>query len=537
MTNENNIIVGIDLGTTYSAIAYVDEHGDAKIIPNSQSERITPSVVLFEEAENQTVVGQTAKDQSEYMPEKAVAFVKREMGKKKDDVRSVDNKGVPKPYDFWGKRLSPEEVSAFIIKKLKEDAEKNLGGIRIKDAVITVPAYFIDSERQATKDAGKMAGLNVLHIMNEPTAAALSYGILKADKPQTVFVFDLGGGTFDVTILKIEMIGDEKEIRMIQTNGDHRLGGKDWDDRIIEYCSKQFQMEYGLDPLEDIDAKADLRQRSERAKKELSYATRETTKIIINAHGKKLGVDLTRKEFENLTSDLLERCNDCCKLVLEEAKLNWNQIDTVLLAGGATRMPMVLEMLKRISGKELHPELVNPDECVALGAAIQAKILGIRGDIEKGFAPSQELMDKIGKVKVRDVTSHKLGIVAIREGKEIVSEIITKGTPVPCAITKRYQTIDDYQPNVLLEIKEGESEDPALVPTIQEATLPIVKSMPAGAPIDVTFEYSADGMLVVIGKDITNNKDIRVEIKREGNLTREEVEQGTAFANKIAVTG
>nr|MBC8485977.1 Hsp70 family protein [Bacteroidota bacterium] len=311
----------------------------------------------------------------------------------------------------------------------------------------------------------------------------------------------------------------------------------DWDDRIIEYCSKQFQMEYGLDPLEDIDAKADLRQRAERAKKELSAPTRKTTKIIINAHGKKLGVDLTREKFEELTSDLLERCNDCCKLVLEEAKLNWKQIDTVLLAGGATRMPMVQEMLKRISGKELHPELVNPDECVALGAAIQAKILGIRGDIEKGFTPTQEVMDKIGRVRVRDVTSHKLGIVVVKNGKNVVSEMIPKGTNVPCSSTKTFGTEVDNQPNVLLEIKEGESDDPALVPTIQEATLPIINPMPSGAPIDVTFEYSADGMLVVIGKDVTNNKNIRVEIKREGNLTREEVEQGAAFANKISVTG
>lgn len=534
MSDQKSLIVGIDLGTSYSAVACVDEHGDAEIIPNAQGERITPSVILFENSENETVVGQTAKDQSEYMAENVVSFVKREMGRKKEDVRIEENNGVPKPYKFWNKIFSPEELSAIILKKLKNDAEQYLN-TQLKDAVITVPAYFNDSERQATKDAGKIAGLNVLHVMNEPTAAAISYGVFKADRPQHVFVFDLGGGTFDVTILKIDINDDEKDIKMIQTNGDHHLGGKDWDDKIIEYCSNQFELEYGLDPLEDIDAKADLRQKAERAKRQLS--DRESTKIILNAHGKKLSIDLTREQFESFTSDLLDRCTDLCNIVLEEANLNWQQIDELLLAGGSTRMPMVQKMLKDISGKELHPELVNPDECVALGAATKAKSIGIDNDIKNGLTPSLELMDKIGKVKAKDVTSHKLGIVAVHDDKDIVSEIIPKGTPVPCSKTKTYQTIEDYQPNVLLQIKEGESDDPDLVPTIQEATLPIVQPQPKGNFIDVTFKYSADGILVVIAKDVTNDKDIRVEIKREGNLTSEEVDQVTNLSSKISVTG
>jgi len=411
MADKKNVTIGIDLGTTYSAVAYVDEHGDARIIPNSQSERITPSVVLFMDEENQVVVGKTAKDEIVLHPDRVVDFVKREMGKNKDVVRTEDNYGKPTPYDFWGRRLSPEDISAFILKKLKQDAENALG-FPITDAVITVPAYFNDSERQATKDAGIMAGLNVKHVMNEPTAAAMAYGVMKAEKPQTVFVYDLGGGTFDVTILKIELAGKSKEIKMIQTNGDHRLGGKDWDDRIINYVAEQFQMEHGLDPLEDIDAKAELRERAENAKKALS--TKPVTSIMCSAHGKKSKIELTREKFEELTSDLMDRCNSLCQLVLQEAAFNWNNIDTIILAGGSTRMPMVQEMLKRMSGKTLQTDLVNPDECVALGAAIQGSILALADTLATGEQPSKEVMAKLGSVKAQDVTSHRLGLVVLR---------------------------------------------------------------------------------------------------------------------------
>lgn len=535
MADEKSVVIGIDLGTTYSAVAYVDEHGDAKIIPNSQSDRITPSVVLFEDKEGEVVVGKTAKDESELYPEKIVAFVKREIGKNKDEVRTDDNNGVPMPFDFWGKRLSPEDVSGYILKKLKKDAEEHLG-VPIIDAVITVPAYFIDSERKATEDAGKIAGLNVLHILNEPTAAALAYGVMKADKEQSIFVFDLGGGTFDVTTLKIDFNDGEKEINMIQTDGDHRLGGKDWDDRLIEYCRDKFLSEHGEDPIDDPDAKADMRVRAERTKKALS--DKDKTTMAVSAHGKKMRIELTREKFEELTSDLLERCNDLCNKVLEESNLRWSDIDTVLLVGGSTRMPMVRELIQRISGKEIQSDLINPDEAVALGAAIKAKSLIISDNIEKGNAPPQEVMDKIGKVKAVDVTSHDLGMVVVADdGKEFVSKIIRKGTKIPCTRTETYGTIKDNQSSVLMDIKEGESENPAFTPTIQEATLPIINPLPKGAPIEVTYNLRADGMLIVIGKDVTNNEEIRVEIKREGNLSNEEFEQSVSFANSVTVTG
>ncbi len=533
MPQQKDAVIGIDLGTTYSAVAYVDEHGEARIIPNAQTERITPSVVLFMEEENHVVVGKSAKDELVAQPERVVDFVKREMGKKKENVRAEDNDSVPKPYKFWGRTLSPEDISAFLLKRLKQDAEAHFG-FEVKDAVITVPAYFNDSERQATKDAGTMAGLNVKHILNEPTAAALAYGVMKADKPQTVFVFDLGGGTFDVTILNIAVAGKDKKIQMIQTNGDHRLGGKDWDDRIIKYVAEQFQHEHGEDPREDGDAKGDMRERAENAKKALS--SKPATTIMCNAHGKKSKVELTREKFEELTADLLERCNDLCKLVLNEAHSTWKEIDTVILAGGSIRMPMVQEMLKRESGKTLRTDLVNPDECVALGAAIQGTILDVEQSAETGKKIVQEVKEKIGAIKAHDVTSHRLGLVVRQDGKSVVAEIIPKGTLVPCSFTDTFGTVVDNQSNANLVIKEGENDDPELVTTIQEATLPIVNPLPAGAPIEVTYQFSADGMLLVIARDVTNNKSIRVEVERKGNLSRAEVQHGVAQIKKVEVS-
>jgi len=533
MAQNQNVVIGIDLGTTYSAVAHVDEHGEARIIPNTQNERITPSVVLFMDEENQVVVGKSAKDEIVLQPERVVDFVKREMGKKKTEVRAEDNSGVPKPYNFWGRTLSPEDISAYLLKRLKQDAEIFFG-FPVTDAVITVPAYFNDSERQATKDAGTMAGLNVRHILNEPTAAALAYGVMKADKPQTVFVFDLGGGTFDVTILKIEIAGAQKNINMIQTNGDHRLGGKDWDDRLIKYVAEQFQHEHGLDPYEDMDARGELRERSENTKKSLS--TKPSASMMCSAHGKKSKIDLTREKFEELTADLMERCHDLCKLVLEEAKMSWRDIDTILLAGGSTRMPMVQEMLKRISGKTLRTDLLNPDECVALGAAIQGTILAVKDSKQTGAKISQVVLDKMDAITAQDVTSHRLGLVVRQKERSVVAEIIPKGTRVPCSLTDTFGTVVDNQANAHLIIKEGESDDPDLVTTIQEATLPILNPLPAGAPIEVTYQFSAEGILKVIARDLTNNKSIQVEVERKGNLTPAEVKQGAAQLQKVAVS-
>ncbi len=346
-------VVGIDLGTTFSAIAHINDHGKPEVIPNAEGERITPSVILFDD--DVTTVGQAALWNAIAHPEKIAQFVRLEMGKSKDEFSR----------EFNGRKYSAEELSAIILKKLKQDAEAYLG-TEITDAVITVPAYFKDVERQATRNAGEIAGLNVLKVLNEPAAVALAYGIDPHESDQTVFVFDLGGGTFDVTIMKVT----ESDLEVVAMNGDHSLGGKDWDERIITYVADFFEIEHGENPLDDLHTRQDLQLRAIDAKKFLFY--RQEASIIVNYNGNVTRIDLTQEKFAELAADLLERCSTLCDVVLSEASMTWEDIDTVLLAGGSTRMPMIQDMLTQISGKKIDPPDINPDDAVALGAAIYA---------------------------------------------------------------------------------------------------------------------------------------------------------------------
>src|SRR5947208_3489977 len=390
-------VVGIDLGTTFSAIAHIDTYGKPQIIPNSETERITSSVIFFDNSN--VIVGTVAKNNAVAEPEKIVDFVKREMGKPKDQFHR----------EFSGKVYSAEELSALIIKKLKADAEKYLDQ-PITDAVLTVPAYFNDAERTATITAGQLAGLNVLQIINEPTAAALAYGLDKLDENHTVFVFDLGGGTFDVTIMRIA----DQRIEMIATNGDHRLGGKDWDDVIVNLIAEEFDQLHGENPLLDLRSYQDLHNRALAAKIQLS--SRDSTTIVYHHSGKSVKLTLTRKEFEKRTRHLVEKCKTICEMVMQEAKMKWDKIDKVLLAGGMTRRPMIRAM---ISGLYAVPQVdqVNPDEVVARGAAIQGilSILneeGISGEktVDDGVRQQFSALDG-GLIEVTDITSHTLGVV------------------------------------------------------------------------------------------------------------------------------
>src|SRR6266446_204835 len=322
----NRKAIGIDLGTTFCAVAHIDAYGKPQIIPNSENERITPSVILFD-SEN-VVVGTVARNNAVAEPEKIVDFVKREIGKPKEQFHRK----------FDGKIYSAEELSALIVKKLKADAEKYLKE-PVTDAVITVPAYFNDAERTATITAGQLAGFNVLQIINEPTAAAVAYGLDKLEEDQTVFVFDLGGGTFDVTIMRIEGQG----IQMLATNGDHRLGGKDWDDVIVNHVAEEFDRAHGENPLLDLQSYQDLQSRALAAKIQLS--SRPRTAIVHSHNGKSVKVELTREEFEQKTRHLVEKCKTICEMVLQEARMEWKDIDKVLLVGGMTRMPMVRDMV------------------------------------------------------------------------------------------------------------------------------------------------------------------------------------------------
>src|SRR5438270_5264530 len=438
-------VVGIDLGTTYCAIAHIDNYGKPQIIPNTETERITPSVIFFDNAN--VIVGTVAKNNAVAEPEKIVDFVKREIGKPKDQFHR----------EFGGKIYSAEELSALIMRKLKADAEKYLEQT-VTDAVITVPAYFNDAERTATITAGQLAGLNVLQIINEPTAAALAYGLDKLEQDQTVFVFDLGGGTFDVTIMRIE----NQKLNIIATNGDHRLGGKDWDDVLVNYVAEEFDHAHDENPLLDLQSYQDLQTRGVETKLQLSSRTH--TAIVHHHHGKSVKVEVSRKDFEKRTRHLVEKCKTICEIVMQEAKMKWNKIDKILLAGGMTRMPMMRAMIAGFSSAALIDH-VNPDEVIARGAAIQ----GILSMLNEEDASGERVLDDAvrqkfssldgGLIEVTDITSHTLGVVLWDEKQlqEYVFPMIKKMTPVPAVIKNSFGTADANMQRAIVKVVEGES--------------------------------------------------------------------------------
>ena len=482
-------IIGIDLGTTFSAVAHIDDNRTPEIIPNELGDRLTPSVVLFDDDE--FFIGEYAKQNAVAMPEHTVEFVKREMGKSKDEFFR----------EFNGKEYSAEELSAEILKGLKRDAEAELGS-EITDAVITVPAYFNDSERQATIRAGEIAGLKVHRIVNEPTAAAIAYGMHQSGGKSRVLVFDLGGGTFDVTIME----GDGQEMKILATNGDHRLGGKDWDDKIILHVAEQFEVEHGKNPLIDLHAYQDIQARAVEAKIQLSTLNRAA--IIANYAGKSLRILLTRQEFEAMTSDLLERCKSCVDVVLGEANLTREQIDTVLLVGGSTRLPMIRDMLGQHFGKPPDTS-VNPDEAVAVGAAGMGALIQSEQTEERRFIGAGPAPIAGGIMRISDVCSHSLGIVALDEiGDLINSTIIKKNTNIPCEISRdNYETTSPNQTEFDVIVLQGDMQDPRDCPVRDAYEIYDIPSRPAGETrLKVIFKYNASGVIDVEAEDVLSGR-------------------------------
>ena len=484
-------VVGIDLGTTFSVIAHVNEHAQVEIIPNAETERITPSVIMFED--DLVTVGQIAKQNAVAVPEQIVEFVKREMGKPKTEFSG----------EFDGKAYSAEELSALILRKLKQDAEAHLG-TEITDAVIAVPAYFRDAEREATRNAGKIAGLNVLQVMNEPTAAALAYGIDLHEAERNVFVFDLGGGTFDVTIMRVS----GSKLEMLATNGDHRLGGKDWDDKIIVHVAQIFEEEHSENPLSDLHTYQDIQGQAIAAKHSLSR--RPKARIVCNYNGKSSRIELTREKFEELTADLVERCRALCDVVLSEAEMAWTDIDTALLVGGSTRMPMIQEMIACISGKEIDTQEVNPDEVVTLGAAIQGTLRQIE-EVTSGTsetASTEDIPDAVldrfigpdgdATVTVIDGATHSLGLDILNaEDEKYVYVMIEKMAPVPCEIKDRFVTRYADQRSALIRVlqglEQGQQEDEDIKFDdfkLGTCRLELPPDLPKGSPIHVTYKYN-----------------------------------------------
>jgi molecular chaperone DnaK len=513
--------VGIDLGTTFSAVAHIDTYGKPQIIPNADSERITPSVILFDGSN--VIVGTTAKNNAVAEPEKIVDFVKREMGKPKDQFHR----------EFGGKMYSAEELSALILKKLKLDAEKYLKE-PITDAVITVPAYFNDAERTATIAAGQLAGLNVLQIINEPTAAALAYGLDKLDQDQTVFVFDLGGGTLDVTIMRIE----GSQINMIATNGDHRLGGKDWDDVIVNYVAEEFDRQHGENPLLDLQSYQDLHTRALSAKVQLS--SREQTAVVHHHNGKSIKLEISREEFERRSQHLVEKCKMLCEMTMQEAKMSWEQMDKVLLVGGMTRMPMVRKLIAQLTNAPIIDD-VNPDEAVAMGAAIQAVLSLLKEEKRSGERVLPETTrDQFsgrdgGLIQVTNITSHTLGVVLWDEAQfeEYVFPMIRKMSAIPATGRNSFGTAMANMQRAVVRVVEGESTLPNECTPLGVCDVELPAFLPKGSPVELTYEYNENQVLEVSVEASGNRANVSIE--RNTGVAPSEMAQASANLEALTV--
>lgn len=552
MNDQLKRIFGIDLGTTYSSIAYVDEYGKAVILPNAENQRVTPSVVFFDG--DSIVVGEIAKECSKLYPNEVVSFIKRSMGES-DFI-----------YEYKKRAYRPEEISSYVLRKLAQDAETSLGE-KVTDVVITCPAYFGINEREATRVAGEIAGFNVRQIINEPTAAAIAYGAAEPSEKKVVLVYDLGGGTFDITMIEIRI----DSIEVICTGGDHNLGGKDWDDRIVAYLVQEFQktLDTDEDILEDPDTWQDLQLSAERSKKILSQ--RDITPISITHGGERIKVVLERKKFEEITQDLLERTVVFTQEMLHEAKAKgYSDFDEIILVGGATRMPQIPHRLKEEFGSE--PKMFDPDEAVAKGAAIYGWKLSLNDGLAKRIADKsikgmdhdsiidltpdlivkqmpQEVADAVGytigavkksRVSIKDVTSKSFGVVVRNpEDRELVYNLIVKNTPVPVDVTKAFFTAVVNQETVFIRIMENESKEETVFLSesmeIGTAILKLPNGLPAEQPIEISFKLNEEGRLQIAAVETKESRSVNVAVETKSVIHGKELDEAISRNQSIII--
>ena len=516
------MVVGIDLGTTYSAVATLDDRGQPVTLPNRDGDMLTPSAVLLVD-DRSAVVGQAALDVAQEQPDRVATLVKRRMG--------LESFGRP----VAGREFRPETLSAIILRKLVQDAELRLGPI--SKAVITVPAYFDDTRRKATQDAGRIAGLDVLDILDEPTAAALAYSFQRGhavpspqatltDRPQTVLVYDLGGGTFDVTAVKLL----PKRFQVLAIEGDVRLGGKDWDDRIVNHVADAFRAQYGEDPRDDAQSLAVLQSAAERAKRTLSKL--DQASVTVNHAGRKLMVPLSRKEFEGLTRDLLTRTRLTTQQVLRQAGLSWEQVDQVLLVGGSTHMPMTGAMLRDLSGRPPDNSLAV-SEVVARGAAIHAGILAARNGT---LSPTQGAANVLADVVEISVNAHSLGIEVRKDADRANDVLILKNTQLPAAASRVYYTLADNQSRVRVRVLQGEAaQADACIPVGECWIDGLPPVLPRGSPVQVRCAVAANGLIDVMALDMTSGRMARAEIHRSSGLSDDEVAREATWVRGLRI--
>ena len=563
------IVLGIDLGTTFSAMSLVNDYGKPEIITNAEGFSTTPSVVHFYD-DDACVVGEEAVKMVVIDPENVVRFIKRHMGEEDFTL------------EFFGRAYTPQEISALILRKLKEDAEERFG-VEVKDAVVTVPAYFHSAQRGATAEAGAIAGLNVLSIINEPTAAAIAYGLDRIGGSRKLLVLDLGGGTFDVTVMEI----DGTRLSTLASDGNAELGGKDWDDRLLNHVAEQFFEKFQTDPRDDAAPYQELYERCLHAK--ISLSTKPRAVIPVNYRGNRMAVPVDRELFENLTADLVQQCEDTANIVLEKAQLQWSDLDDVLLVGGSTRMPMVRNMLERLAGKP-PADGVNPDECVALGAALagvfrhrpnhpalrqkreaikrkaaahkprpkpkppERKPRGAVIGLAYGGHAAQEAAEQLAsealsadlpgddgpgvlpQVTIEDATTHPLGIIVLdKKRQERVVELIAEGTKLPYEFKGRFAYAYENMTAVRVEVTEGAGGYRDEVTVIGKVELTGLPPRPRGTPIEVIYRYGVDQILKVEVVDVQSGVSRALDIRFQGGMTSDQVDAARSRNREMIV--